>query len=70
MTISRARMKQVDAHLAKVRTYKDGELPEICRGPMPGSGYRYLGEDVWIRDDVDVSRWGELLRSLPPKVSP
>jgi hypothetical protein len=62
--------RRAEAIMERVRTYKDGEEPEICRGPMPQSehGYSYLGDGVWIRGDVPVERWKELMDSLPRKV--
>lgn len=56
--------------MERIRTYKEGEAPEICRGPRPQSehGYAYMGDGVWIRGDMSVERWKELMDSLPRKV--
>lgn len=55
------------ARMEAIRTYKDGEEPDVCRGPMPTSkhGYVYMSNGTWIRGDVPAERWKELLDSLP-----
>lgn len=65
-----ANSRRALARMEAMRTYKDGEEPMVCRGPKPMSrhGYIYMGDGVWIRGDVPVEQWGELLASLPPKV--
>lgn len=66
-----ANANRAAALMERIRTYKDGEEPEVCRGPKPQSehGYIYMSDGTWIRGDMPVERWRELLDSLPRKVS-
>lgn len=58
--------RRAEANMEAARDWESGTEPEICRGPMPQSehGYRYLGDSIWIRGDVETTRWPDLIQSI------